>query len=152
MLRPREDKMQPSNHDAGGVGHSGPGRHMHFDDRAAVPWHRSVTAAQAQARDENKRVLVVVGRRDCGGTRALIEKIVPKQEIVEELRAGFICVCSDAAGSDAEVRAIVQQAPRHEPTPLCLYIDPSGRLVHSTVGGRPAAVFLRDLTEAHARR
>lgn len=152
MLAGRKDKMQSSNHDAGGPLHRPPGRHLYFDDRAAVPWHGSLASALAQARDQGKRVLIVIGRRDCGGTRALIEKIFPKQEITEELRAGFVCVCSDTGSLEDDVRARMQQAPRHEPTPLCLYTDGEGRLLHSTVGGRPAAVFLRDLTEAHARR
>lgn len=152
MLLGREDKMQSSNHDAGGENGRWPGRHLYFDDRAAVPWHIRLDAALAQARDEHKRVLIVVGRRDCGGTRALIEKIFPKQEITDELRAGFVCVCSDSGSIEDAVRARMHSAPRSEPTPLCLYTDAEGRLVHSTVGGRPAAVFLRDLTEAHARR
>jgi hypothetical protein len=150
MLAAEKNTMQSSNHDAGNP--RPPGRHLYFDDRAAVLWHSRLAPALTQAADEGKRVLIVVGRRDCGGTRALIEKIFPKQEITEELRAGFVAVCSDTGAIEDAVVALMQQAPRKEPTPLCLYTDASGRLLHSTVGGRPAAVFLRDLTEAHARR
>lgn len=152
MLAAWKNTMQSSNHDAGGPPQHPPGRHLYFDDRAAVPWHRSLAAALFQARDQGKRVLIVIGRRDCGGTRALIEKIVPKQEIADELRASFVCVCSDQGSQEEAVSALTHHAPRREPTPLCLYTNADGRLLHSTVGGRPAAVFLRDLTEAHARR
>ena len=50
-----------------------------------------------------------------------------------------------------QLLAFKAQAPRHEPTPVCLYLSAEGQLLHSTVGGRPAAVFLRDLTEAQAK-
>lgn len=142
--------MQPSNDDAGAT--AAPSRHLYFDDRAAVSWYRRLEPALAEAAVRGQRLLVVVGRRDCGGTRALIEKIFPKQEITEELRAGFVCVCADVGDVEPAVRSLMAQAPRPEPTPLCLYTDAAGALLHSTVGGRPAAVFLRDLTEAQARK
>lgn len=142
--------MQPSNDEAAML--EGPGRHLYFDDRAAVAWYRRLEPGLAEAGANGRRVLIVVGRRDCGGTRALIEKIFPKQEISDELRAGFVCVCADVHDPEPAVRSLIEQAPRREPTPLCLYIDASGRLLHSTVAGRPAAVFLRDMTEALARK
>lgn len=142
--------MQPSNDEAAVGG--GPARHLYFDDRAAVAWYRRLDSGLAEAAASGRRVLVVVGRRDCGGTRALIEKIFPKEEITGELRAGFVCVCCDSTDPEPAVSSLMSQAPRREPTPLCLYTDATGRLLHSTVGGRPAAVFLRDLTEAQARK
>ena len=129
-----------------------PPHHLYFDDRSAVSWQRDLQQAASLALADNKRLLIVVTHPDCGGSRALLERVFPKEEITEELRAGFVCVCSDTGSLEDDVRARMQQAPRHEPTPLCLYTDGEGRLLHSTVGGRPAAVFLRDLTEAHARR
>lgn len=140
--------MQPSNDEAATL----PGRHLYFDDRAAVAWYRRLEPGLAEASASGRRILIVVGRRDCGGTRALIEKIFPKEEISDELRAGFVCVCADVHDPEPAVRSLIEQAPRHEPTPLCLYADATARLLHSTVGGRPAAVFLRDLTEAQARK
>jgi hypothetical protein len=142
--------MQPSNDEAALL--AGPGRHLYFDDRAAVAWYRRLEPGLAEAVASSRRVLIVVGRRDCGGTRALIEKIFPKQEITEELRAGFVCICADVHDPEPAIRTLIGQASRPEPTPLCLYTDAAGRLLHSTVGGRPAAVFLRDLTEAQARK
>ena len=143
--------MGPSDDNANNAGDEKPGRHLYFDDRAAMVWYRSLAAAQAAAAGAGKRVLIIVGRRDCGGTRALIEKIFPKEEITDELRAGFVCVCSEEASPEPAVAALRAAAPRREPTPLCLYCDASGRLLHSTVGGRPTAVFLRDLTKTHAQ-
>ena len=50
--------------------------------------------------------------------------------------------------------ALLAQLPRVEPTPICMYLVPqadgSGRIVHSTVGGRPPAVFMRDLVQAQS--
>jgi uncharacterized protein YyaL (SSP411 family) len=126
-------------------------RHLHFDDRHAVSWHHTLSPALNEARAAGKCVLVHISRADCGGSRALIERILPKEEITFALRADFVCVCNDAKQLDPDIAAQLQAAPRHEPTPVCLYLDGSGRLLYSTVGGRPAAVFMSDLTEAHSR-
>lgn len=149
-----------------------PSRHPFFDDRAAVPWHHSLAAAAAAARASGQRLFVAVTSPDCGGSRSLIERVLPKEEISAELRAGFVCVCVDARAPEPAVQALLAQAPRRTPTPVCLYVapaaaletagtdDPAGapaaaaddlRLVFSTAGGRPAAVFLCDLTEARSR-
>ena len=50
------------------------------------------------------------------------------------------------------IAALLPNLPRQEPTPLCVYLAADGRILHSTVGGRPAAVFLRDMTEALAKK
>jgi hypothetical protein len=142
--------MEPSNPSATLFG-SAVGRHIHFDDRAAVPWHKTLASALAQAALKSKCVWVQIGRADCGGSRALIERVLPKEEISEALRAGFVCVCSDEKALDPDVAERLAALPRREPTPLCIYLDAAGHVLYSTVGGRPPAVFLRDLTEAEAR-
>lgn len=126
-------------------------RHLFFDDRASVPWVGSLAEALTLAAQNGKRVFVQIGSRDCGGSRALVEKVIPKEEIAEELGAGYVCVCADVGALSPELAALAAAAPKREPTPLCLYLSAEGKLVHSTVGGRPAAVFLRDLTEGLAR-
>lgn len=130
-----------------------PGQHPFFDDQRTTAWHSALAAGlqAAQARGDGGRVLVLVARRSCGGSRALIERTLPKEEIGEFLNAHFVCVAADADQLEPQVAALLAQAPRREPTPVCLYVSAAGQLLHSTVGGRPAAVFLRDLTEAQAR-
>jgi hypothetical protein len=127
------------------------GRHLHFDDRAAVTWHRSLAPALEEAALSGKCILVQLGRPDCGGSRALIERVLPKEEITEALRAGFVCVCQDTRDIDPPIADRLATLPRREPTPVCMFLDSSGRVVHSTIGGRPPAVFLRDLTEAESK-
>ena len=132
-----------------------PPRHPYFDDRAAVEWHRSLADAIALAQKNGQRLLIVVSAPDCGGSRALLERVFPKEEITEELRRGFVCVAADPRSLEAGVATLLALAPKREPTPVCLYAvaEPSGpRLLFSTAGGRPPAVFIRDLTDAHARR
>lgn len=143
-----------------------PSRHPFFDDRAAVPWHHSLESGAAAARASGKRLWIVVTSPDCGGSRALIERVLPKEEISAELRDGFVCVSIDGRTPEPEVQALLALAPRRTPTPVCLYaaVAPTSdtasssaasagplRLVYSTAGGRPAAVFLCDLTEARSR-
>ena len=127
------------------------GRHLHFDDRAAVSWHRSLAPALEEAGQAGKCILVQLGHKDCGGSRALVERVIPKEEITEALRAGFVCVCQDSANIDPPIAERLATLPRREPTPVCMFLDSSGRVVHSTIGGRPPAVFLRDLTEAESK-
>lgn len=127
-----------------------PGSHMHFDDRAAVKWQRALAPALAEASRDHKMVFVQVGKQECGGSRSLIERVLPKEEITEALRESFVCVCSEVASLEPAIAERLALLPRHEPTPVCMYLDGEGRVVHSTVGGRPPAVFLRDMTEALA--
>lgn len=127
-----------------------PGSHLHFDDRHSVTWQRTLAPALEEARRDHKLVFVQVGRQECGGSRSLIERVLPKEEITEALRESFVCVCSEASAPEPAVAERLTALPRHEPTPVCMYLDGDGRIVHSTVGGRPPAVFLRDLTEAMA--
>src|SRR5438309_940296 len=122
-----------------------PGHHPYFNDQRCTFWHTRLADALAAAQADGKRVFVQVGRQTCGGSRALVEKTLPKEEIGEFLRDHFHCVGVDAGGTDAEVAALLSQLPRHEPTPVCIYLTGDGRPVHSTVGGRPPAVFLRDM-------
>lgn len=124
------------------------GRHLHFDDRHAVIWHRSLAPALLEAARDGKCTLVHIGRPDCGGSRALIERVVIKEEITETLRAGFVCVCADASALEPDLAERFAALPRREPTPVLMFLDSTGQIVHSTIGGRPPAVFLRDLTEA----
>lgn len=126
-------------------------RHPHFDDQRVTPWFSSLAEGLAAARASGRRVLVQVGRQSCGGSRALVERTLPKEEIGEVLNAHFVCVAADGDRLEPAVAALLAKAPRQEPTPVCLYLSAEGQLLHSTVGGRPAAVFLRDLTEAQAK-
>jgi len=132
------------------------GRHPYFDDRRAASWFVSVEPGLAAARAADRCVLLVVTRPDCGGSRALIERVLPKEEIAEAVQQGFICISADARTPAPEVGRLLAQLPKTEPTPVCIYLDPRGpgepRVLHSTAGGRPPAVFLRDLTEALAKR
>lgn len=132
------------------------GQHPYFDDRAAAPWLVELAPGLLAARAAGRRVLLVVSRPDCGGTRALVERVMPKEEIAEALQASFICVSADARAPEPAVAKLLGQLAKTEPTPVCIYLDVSSadepRILHSTAGGRPPAVFLRDMTEALAKR
>ncbi len=125
-------------------------RHPWFNDRARVPWHARLADARAAA--DGKRVFVLVGRASCGGSRALVERTITKDEIAEFLNGHFVAVAADADAPDPDLAALLPSLPRREPTPLCLYLAPDGRLLLSTAGGRPAAVFLNDLVEASSKK
>jgi hypothetical protein len=121
-------------------------RHPHFVSPQA--WHTTLGDAIALAGAQGKHVFVQVGRQSCGGSRALVERTVAKEEIHEFLDANYVCVAADADSPEPDVVALVEQMAHRERTPFCLYLASDGRLVHSTSGGRPPAVFLADLIEA----
>jgi uncharacterized protein YyaL (SSP411 family) len=121
--------------------------HLHFT--SAVPWHRSLEPALAEA-GPRRCVLVQVGRQLCGASRAMVEKSVAKEEILEYLTEHYVCVSADADAPEPRVAALISSMPHHERTPFCLFLAPDGRLLHSTAGGRPPAVFLADLIQAQA--
>ena len=126
------------------------GQHPHF--LSPVFWHASLAEGLVTARDTKRAVLVVVGRQSCGGTRALVEKTIAKEEIQEYLDGHYVCVAGDADAPEPAVAALVTRMAQHDRTPLCLYVSAEGELMHSTSGGRPPAVFLSDLLEAPHRR
>jgi hypothetical protein len=114
-------------------------------------WHRDLEGALAEAAATGRRVFLVVGRIDCGGSRALVEKTISKEEIYDYLVERFVCVARDADALTDTERALVARMRNAERTPYCLYLDADGRLVLESGGGRPAAVFLNDLVEAATR-
>ena len=125
------------------------GRHPHFV--SPVAWHASLAEGLVAARESKRAVLLVVGRQSCGGTRALVERTIAKEEIHEYLDAHYVCVAGDADSPEPAVAELVARMPQHDRTPLCLYLSAEQELMHSTSGGRPPAVFLSDLLEAPHR-
>ena len=125
------------------------GRHPHFI--SPLVWDASLAEGLVAAHGSRRAVLLVVGRQSCGGTRALVEKTMAKEEIREYLDAHYVCVAGDADAPEPAVAALVARMPQHDRTPLCLYLSAAGELMHSTSGGRPPAVFLSDLLEAPHR-
>jgi hypothetical protein len=123
--------------------------HPHF--ASEIVWHARLADALAEARASGKRVFVAHGGARCAGTRALVEKVLAKDEIAEYVAANYVAVASDVAAPDPDVAALLAQIPKREPTPVCIYLDASGKLLSSTAGGRPPAVLLNDLVFAHAR-
>ena len=128
---------------------SAAGRHPHF--LSPVFWHASLDEGLVAARESARAVLVVVGRQSCGGSRALVEKTIAKEEIHEYVDAHYVCVAGDADAPEPGVAALVARMAQHDRTPLCLYVAADGALMPSTSGGRPPSVFLSDLLEAPHR-
>ena len=124
------------------------GPHPYFDDRRTIRWHARLADALAEARENGKRVFVAYGHPKCEGTRALIERTIWKEEIADFLNRNFISLAVDAGHAEPEIAALLPQLAKQAPTPLAIYLANDGRLLHSTAGGRPAAVLLQDMTEA----
>ena len=127
--------------------------HPYLEVGTLVSWAQRLDEALEQARAESKRVLVVHGRATCGGTRALVEKTIAKEEIADFLNGHFVGLATDGDAPAPEITRLIATLPRQAPTPVCIYLDAKGppgsdpRVVHSTAGGRPPAVFLNDMMD-----
>jgi thioredoxin-related protein len=119
---------------------------------SALPWHVRLEEAIADARGSSRRVMLVVGRASCNGTRALVERTLAKEELEEYTRAHFALVAADADALEARVTEIVATLPVRAPTPLIAYLGVDGRVLGSTAGGRPPAVLLNDMLGAVSRK
>jgi hypothetical protein len=126
------------------------GPHPHFT--SPIAWHTQLADALADARALGRRVFAVHGRATCGGTRALVERTLSKEELRDYLAQHFVALASDADRAEPELATLVAGLPRREPTPVCLYLAPDGRVLFSTAGGRPPAVLLNDMLEAVSKR
>jgi hypothetical protein len=122
---------------------------------SGLTWNTKLDDAIAEATASGKRLMLVIGRATCGGTRALVERTLAKEEIEQFTREKFALVAADADAPelcDPRVRELFQALPVKAPTPLIAYLAVDGRLLTSTAGGRPPAVLLNDMLGATTRK
>ena len=126
------------------------GLHPHFT--SGLRWHTRLDAALDEARGAGKKVFVQHGRQTCTGSRALVERTLAKEEVAEVWTRHFVGLASDADHAEPAVAALIEALPRHEPTPVLIYLSADGAVLASTAGGRPAAVLLNDMLGAISKR
>jgi hypothetical protein len=122
---------------------------------SGLEWHTQLDAALAEAGSAAaaKKLMLVVGRPLCAGTRALVERTLAKEELEEYTRRHFVLVAVDAEAPDARVAELVARLPVKAPTPLVVYVTADGgRVVGSSAGGRPPAVLLNDMLGATSKK
>ncbi len=124
--------------------------HPHFT--SGLRWTTSFSEALSEAQSNHRAVFLVYGAADCQGTRGLIERTLSKEEVSEMVTARFVCLAAAPVDPPPEVSALVASLARNTPTPLCLYLDANGKLLHSTAGGRPAAVLINDMLESLSKQ
>jgi hypothetical protein len=120
---------------------------------SALKWHTKLDEAIAEATAAGTRLILVVGRATCGGTRALVERTLAKEELEEFTPAKFVLLAADADAPEPRVAELVASLPVRAPTPLIVYLSPDGqRVLGSTAGGRPPAVLLNDMLGATSKK
>ncbi len=117
-----------------------------------ISWHTKLADAMADAREHDRLVMILHSRVQCGGSRALVEKSLRKDELSEVIERDFVPLASDADHPEPDVLALIAGLPAKEPTPLCIYVSTDGRVVQSSAGGRHPAVLLNDLQQAWTKR
>jgi len=122
------------------------GRHPYFT--SALSWFGDLDEARAAAAERGKRILIAHGHKHCSGTRGLVERTLAKEELTEFMDQHFLAVASDSESPSPAVAALLASLPKREPTPVCIYLSASGRVLLSTAGGRPPAVLLNDMMQA----
>jgi hypothetical protein len=119
---------------------------------SALVWQTRLDDAIVEATAAGKRLMLVVGRATCGGTRALVERTLAKEELEQFTREKLTLVAADADALEPRAREIVDALPVKAPTPLIVYLTVEGRVLSSTAGGRPPAVLLNDMLGATTRK
>ncbi|HEX8950779.1 MAG TPA: thioredoxin family protein [Polyangia bacterium] len=119
---------------------------------SALMWRTSLDEAVADATATGKRLMLVIGRATCGGTRALVERTLAKEELEQFTREKFALVAADADGLEPRAREIFDALPVKAPTPVIAYLTVEGRVLAATAGGRPPAVLLNDMLGATTRK
>jgi thioredoxin-related protein len=119
---------------------------------SGLGWHTRLDEALADAQASGKRLMLVVGRATCAGTRALVERTLAKEEIEEFTREKFTLVAADLDALEPRAAEIVASVPVKAPTPLIIYVAVDGRVMGSTAGGRPPAVLLNDMLGATSKK
>ena len=119
---------------------------------SGLVWSTKLDDAIAEATASGKRLMLVIGRPTCSGTRALVERTLAKEELEEFVREKFVLVAADADAPQPRVAEIVASLPVRAPTPLSIYLAVDGRVLLSTAGGRPPAVLLNDMLNATTRK
>lgn len=119
---------------------------------SALGWHTTLDEAIGEATASGKRLMLVVGRATCGGTRALVERTLAKEELEQFTREKFALVAADADGLEPRAREIFDALAVKAPTPVIAYLSLDGRVLATTAGGRPPAVLLNDMLGATTRK
>lgn len=119
---------------------------------SALAWHTGLDEAIADATAGGRRLMLVIGRATCAGTRALVERTLAKEELEEFVREKFALVAADADALEPRAREVFDALPVKAPTPLIVYLALDGRVLGSTAGGRPPAVLLNDMLGATTRK
>ena len=124
-------------------------RHPYFD--CPVPFLTDLPTALDAARQQARPVRVVYGGERCAATRSLLEKTMCKDEVAEMASEQFVALAADNRPTSEPIEALLRTLPKREPTPVCIYLAPTGEVLLSTVGGRPPAVMMNDMMQARAK-
>src|SRR5438094_57336 len=116
--------------------------------RGPISWHSKLEDALNEARQSHRIVLLAHCQAKCEGSRALVEKVLCKEELAEMIEKNFVPLASDSDHPDPEIAAILATLPKTAPTPVCVYLNSDGQVLKSTAGGRHPAVLLNDLQQA----
>lgn len=119
--------------------------HPHFDDKG-LKWHTKLADALAEAKRDNKHVLIEYGRAACGNCRALVEGVMTHSKIKPELENKFVLLAADCDNPEEEVRKIgAHHMASARSLPFIMYLNSKGDFVFGTQGGRDPHTFQHDL-------
>jgi uncharacterized protein YyaL (SSP411 family) len=123
--------------------------HIHFDDKGAVVWHSRYRDALAQAKTEDKLVLIEYGREACSSCRLLVEQVIPVPRIKDLLTDRFVCVVNDCDRPEKEVLELGAAHMSHARSlPFVMFTNADGKWLHGTQGPQSVERFEEELTLA----
>ena len=114
--------------------------HPHFEDRG-LKWHTKLADALAEAKRDNKHVLIEYGREACSNCKKLVENVMPHPQIKAQLDKSFVLLAADCDNPEPEVRAIGAKNMSHARSlPFVMYLRAGpGRPRSARLCSRPLA-------------
>lgn len=128
-------------------GRSTPGGELAADEVGAVEWREWGAEAFAEARGQDRLVLVDVGIEGCVACRWMYEDTYQDARVVERLRANFVAI-----QVDADVRPDIGERYLAWAWPALIFLAPDGSQVFAIRGNKRPRNFIPVLDELIARQ
>jgi len=108
--------------------------HPHFDDRGTLSWHTRYDDALAQAKRENKKLFIDMGREQCGQCRTLVQAIVPRPDVAPLLQEHFVALSADADETEDAVLKHAYELEDAYMLPFVMFVDGDGKFIEGMSG------------------
>ncbi|MEZ5976858.1 MAG: thioredoxin family protein [Planctomycetota bacterium] len=108
--------------------------HPHFDDKGAVHWHTDLAEALREATADEKLVFIEYGRAKCTNCRALVQNVVPMEDVAKLLGERYVCLAADCDEGDDQIDSLAMKLDGAEMLPFVIVTDARGQFLDGISG------------------